>query len=207
MSASRSEASLDELLAHADIARLARALAQTPGRTVADEPNRRWAAIALTFRLGDADTPELLMIKRADHEGDPWSGHVAVPGGRMDPDDVDLAATAIRETREETGVDLSRDGRILGTLDDVAPRTPYLPPISIRPFVVAARRELVVTASVEVASAFWVPLPAIRDERAWALKSVLIRGSPSQERTFSWGGHVVWGLTERVLRQLVSLLA
>jgi 8-oxo-dGTP pyrophosphatase MutT (NUDIX family) len=197
---------LDQLLVHPDIARLSHALAQTPGRTVTDEPNRRWAAIALTFRLGDAGEPELLMIKRAEHTGDPWSGHVAVPGGRMEPGDADLTFTAIRETREETGIDLARVGRFLGTLDDVAPRTPYLPPISIRPFVVVASGDLAVTPSIEVATFFWVPLSAIRDQQSWALKSVLVRGSPSQERTFTWREHVVWGLTERVLRQIASLL-
>jgi 8-oxo-dGTP pyrophosphatase MutT (NUDIX family) len=197
---------LDALLVHPDIARLAHALTQSPGRTVADEPGRKWAAIALTFRLGDANEPELLMIKRADHVGDPWSGHVAVPGGRMDPGDADLAFTATRETLEETGIDLARVGRILGTLDDVAPRTPLLPPISIRPFVVAASSQLTVTPSAEVAKWFWVPLSAIRDERAWGTSSVLVRGQPRDELTFSYREHVVWGLTHRVLRQLVSLI-
>ena len=197
---------LDVLLAHPDIARLAQALVQAPGRTVADEPNRRWAAIALTIRLGGAGEPELLMIKRADHEGDPWSGHVAVPGGRMDPGDADLAATATRETLEETGIDLASAGRFLGTLDDVAPRTPYLPPTSIRPFVVAVAGQPSVVPSAEVARWFWVPLSAIRDQRAWSVRSVLVRGSPRQERTFMYREHVVWGLTERVLRQLVTLL-
>lgn len=197
---------LETLLAHPDIARLARALSQTPGRMVALDLERRWAAIALTLRLSTAGEPELLMIKRAEHAGDPWSGHVAVPGGRMDPDDADLAFTAMRETFEETGIDLARVGRILGTLDDVAPRTPNLPPISIRPFVVAAHSELAVTPSAEVAQWFWVPLSDIRDERAWALRSVLVRGAPREERTFTYREHVVWGLTERVLRQLVELL-
>ena len=197
---------LDALLAHPDIARLGHALSQTPGRTVADEPGRKWAAIALTFRLGDSNEPELLMIKRADHVGDPWSGHVAVPGGRMDPGDADLAFTATRETLEETGIDLARVGRILGTLDDVAPRTPLLPPISIRPFVVAASSQLSVTPSAEVAAWFWVPLSAIRDENAWSVSSVSVRGVPRQERTFQYREHVVWGLTERVLRQLVRLI-
>ena len=78
------------------------------------------------------------MIKRAEPKRDPWSGHIACPGGRMDPTDRDLEHTAIRETWEETGIDLERDGRILGTLDDMSPRTSSLPPIIIRPFV--ARR-------------------------------------------------------------------
>ena len=197
---------LDALLAHPDIARLRHALARSPGHTVADEPGRKWAAIALTFRMGDRGDPELLMIKRAEHAGDPWSGHVAVPGGRRDAADADLAHTAIRETLEETGIDLARVGRVLGTLDDVAPRTPFLPPISIRPFVLAAAGALAVTPSAEVAKSFWVPLSAIRDERAWGTSSVLVRGSPRDELTFTWHEHVVWGLTHRVLQQLVSLI-
>ena len=197
---------LDRLLAHPEMARLAQALAHSPGRTATDEPNRKWAAIAVTFRLGDSGEPELLFIKRAEFEGDPWSGHVAVPGGRRDPDDPDLTATVIREIREELGIDLSSVGRMLGTLDDLAPRTPYLPPISIRPFVFAAAGPLNVTLSSEVAQSFWVPFSALRDQSAWAVKSVLMRGTPIQTPTFTWREHVVWGLTERVLRQLVSLL-
>jgi 8-oxo-dGTP pyrophosphatase MutT (NUDIX family) len=197
---------LDALLAHPDIARLAHALAHTPGRVAPDEPERRWAAIALTLRMGDAGEPELLMIKRAELTGDPWSGHVAVPGGRMDPGDPDLPFTAIRETREETGIDLARVGRILGTLDDLAPRTPLLPPITIRPFVVAAHGALDVTPSAEVAQWFWVPLSAVRDQRAWGTSSVPVRGVPRDELSFTYARHVVWGLTHRVLHQLVGLL-
>jgi 8-oxo-dGTP pyrophosphatase MutT (NUDIX family) len=198
--------SLDDLLANRDVARLARALEQTPGKPVQPEPHFQWAAIAVTLRMGDAGEPELLMIKRAEHAGDPWSGHVACPGGRMEPGDTDLAMTAIREMREELGVDLARDGRILGTLDDLYPRTPLLPPIVIRPFVAAAPSQLEVVASSEVASWFWVPLSGVRDARAWGTNSVIVRGAALQERTFTYREHLVWGLTERVLRQLVQRL-
>lgn len=197
---------LDALLAHPDIARLARALKQTPGKPVEAEPHVRWAAIALTLRLGDEGQPELLMIKRADAAGDPWSGHVACPGGRMEPEDADLAHTAVRETREETGVDLWRVGRILGTLDDVHPRTPMLPPIAIRPFVAAAPPDLAIQASSEVASWFWVPMAALREREAWGTSTIHVRGVPRQERTFAYREHLVWGLTERVLKQLVQRL-
>jgi len=198
--------SLDDLLAHRDIVRLARALEQTPGKPVEAESHYTWAAIAVTLRMGDAGEPELLMIKRAEHASDPWSGHVACPGGRMETGDADLAATAIRETHEETGVDLARVGRIIGTLDDLSPRTPYLPPIVIRPFVVASQSALQITASNEVASWFWVPLSAVREPRAWGTGTVIVRGAPREERTFTYREHQVWGLTERVLRQLVHLL-
>lgn len=198
--------SVDALLKHADVKRLARALRDTPGKLVDAEPGIIWAAIAVTLRMGDAGggEPELLMIKRAEHEGDPWSGHVACPGGRRDDGDVDLEATAIRETREETGIDLGRVGRMIGTLDDLSPRTPYLPPIVIRPFVALAPSDAAITPSDEVASSFWVPLSAVRDPAAWVTGTVLIRGTPRQERTFRYREHQVWGLTERVLRQLVE---
>ena len=198
--------SLDDLLANRDVARLAHALQQTPGKPVEPEAHCTWAAIAVTLRMGPSGEPELLMIKRAEHAGDPWSGHVACPGGRMEPGDADLAATAIRETHEETGVDLGRVGRILGTLDDLYPRTPLLPTIVIRPFVAAAPSALEITASGEVASWFWVPLSAVRDARAWGTNSVVVRGAARQERTFTYREHLVWGLTERVLRQLVQLV-
>ena len=57
---------------------------------MADAPPLRWAAIALILRLGSLGEPELLMIKRAEHAGDPWSGHIACPGGRAEPGDKDL---------------------------------------------------------------------------------------------------------------------
>jgi 8-oxo-dGTP pyrophosphatase MutT (NUDIX family) len=198
---------LDELLAHADLVRLTRALQESPGTEIEAEPPMRWAAIALVLRMGALREPEVLMIKRAEAEHDPWSGHVAFPGGRDEPGDRDLAQTAIRETWEETGIDLARVGRILGTLDDVSPRTPSLPPIVIRPFVAAVPSNVEIVQSVEVASAFWVPLSALRERAAWGMGTVRVRGVDRSERTFTHGAHLVWGLTERVLRQLLERMA
>jgi 8-oxo-dGTP pyrophosphatase MutT (NUDIX family) len=147
------------------------------------------------------------MIKRAEHEGDPWSGHVALPGGRMEPRDRDLEQTAIRETWEETGVDIGRDGYVLGPLDDLAPRTPVLPPLVIRPFVAVVPANVAIVANPEVADAFWVPLSALRERASWGLGLVDIRGvGARQVDTFRHGEHTVWGLTERVLRDLMSRL-
>lgn len=195
---------LDTLLAHPEIERLARVLEQRPGLELAGEPPMRWAAIALVLRLGAAGEPELLMIKRAEMERDPWSGHVACPGGRREPGDTDLAHTAMRETWEETGIDLSRVGRILGTLDDISPRTPLLPPIVIRPFVAAVPSTVEIVQSPEVAAAFWVPLTALRERAAWGMSTITVRGMNREESTFRHGEYMVWGLTERVLRQLLE---
>ena len=201
---------LDALLARPDIARLAIRLAEHPGRVAEVEegsPIRR-AAIALILRASNSSgggEPELLMIKRAEAERDPWSGHVACPGGRMDPTDRDLMHTAIRETWEETGVDLERDGRILGTLDDLSPRTPTLPPIVIRPFVAAVSPDVRIVESPEVAEVFWVPLAALHEASSWGKAMVPIRNVGEREvDVFRHGAYTVWGLTHRAIRQLAD---
>lgn len=198
--------SIDALLAHPDVARLALRLAGQRGETIEAEPPTRWAAIALVLRPSPAGEPELLMIKRAEAEGDPWSGHIACPGGRRDPGDRDLEHTAIRETWEETGIDLEKDGRILGTLDDMSPRTSTLPPIVIRPFVAVVKPEVAIVVSLEVAEAFWVPMAAIRETARWGRGSVEVRGGGEREvDVFRHGEHLVWGLTHRALTQLLAL--
>ena len=195
---------LDDVLAHPEVSRIARALAAHPGRIVHPDVTVRYAAIAATLRMGGTG-PELLLIRRAEAERDPWSGHVACPGGRMEPADPDLRATAVRETLEETGIDLGRAGRLLGTLDDIHPRTPVLPPIIVRPFVAAVAGEVAVTPNREVADYAWVPFTAMLDERNWGTAPIAIRTLGTQERpVFRFGGYQVWGLTEYMLRQLVT---
>jgi 8-oxo-dGTP pyrophosphatase MutT (NUDIX family) len=198
------ESALAAVRAHPEIARLAAALQEHPGEPVEPERPARLAAVLLALRLGDHGEPELLMIKRAEAERDPWSGHVACPGGRMEPGDHDLEQTAIRETWEETGIDVARDGEILGTLDDVSPRTPVLPPIVVRPYVAVVRPDVRIVASPEVAEAFWVPLHALRERAAWGTGLVMVRGQEEERPTFRHGGYTVWGLTERVLRQFLE---
>jgi 8-oxo-dGTP pyrophosphatase MutT (NUDIX family) len=199
--------SLETFLERADIARIAQRIDTRKPLAVQTTGNERYAAIALTLRPSAEGEPELLMIRRAEFESDPWSGHIACPGGRMDPSDIDLAHTAMRETLEETGVDLARDGRILGALDDVAPRTPALPPLVIRPFVAIVSRDAVTSPSDEVAEAFWVPLSAFLDPPSWGRATVPIRGVGQREvEVFQYGEFVVWGLTHRALTQFLELV-
>ena len=199
--------SLDMLLARADVARLARRLAGQRGSTIEAEGPMRYAAIALVMRPSAVGEPELLMIKRAELEHDPWSGHIACPGGRMETTDRDLEHTAIRETWEETGIDLAADGLVLGTLDDISPRTPSLPPLVIRPFVAVVKPEVTIVESPEVAAAFWVPMESIRATESWGRALVAIRGVGEREvDVFRHGDYTVWGLTHRALTQFVRLL-
>src|SRR3989449_5953433 len=107
----------------------------------ADAPGARPAAVA-PILVEDPHGLEGRSIRGAERADDPWSGQVALPGGRHEPGDRDLLATAIRETQEETGVDLAAAER-LGALDDLYPRTPTLPPVVVRPFVFALERRVV----------------------------------------------------------------
>ncbi len=193
------------LLEDPDVARLARALERRPGAVVVpDEPTRE-AAVAVVLRHGDRGALELLMIKRAEAERDPWSGHVALPGGRREADDSDLRDTALRETREETGVDIGRHGVVLGTLDDLYPRSPLLPPVLVRPYVAVVTPGVQIEPSDEVADAFWVPLDELRRTDAWVPGEVMVRGAPRVVTVFRHGAYTVWGMTERVLRQFLAL--
>ena len=170
-----------------------------------DEGARR-AAVALIFRAGEGGAPELLFIKRADYPADPWSGQIAFPGGREEAGDANLADTAVRETREETGIDLRSDGIVIGTLDDLRPQTTRLPAITVRPYVVLLNRADSLLLSDEVALAFWVPLEELRQAGSWRDTSVFARGIQLSARAFHHEGHVIWGMTERILAQLLTLL-
>lgn len=197
-------APLDRIAGHPLVARFVDAMARYPAREIDAVGKARLAAILLVLRARADGEPELLMIKRAEAAGDPWSGHIACPGGRMEPADRDLSATALRETWEETGIDVARDGRLLGQLDDLSPRSPFLPPIIIRPFVAIVRADVAIVPSLEVAGTFWVPIAALREQAAWGTGLVHASGGQRTVSTFQHGEHTVWGLTERVLRQFLT---
>jgi 8-oxo-dGTP pyrophosphatase MutT (NUDIX family) len=197
----------DPILDFPEIKRLTAALVAHPGKKIPAEGNERYAAIAVVFRAGADGQPELLMIKRAAYDTDPWSGHVACPGGRAEPRDRDLEETAVRETWEETGVDIRARGRVLGTLDDLAPRISALPPLVIRPFVAVVDSAVTIAANPEVADAFWVPMSALQERARWGLGLVDIRGESHEVDVFRHNEHTVWGLTERVLKNLMERLA
>lgn len=193
-------------LADATVSRLAARLAARPGLAASPDQPVRHAAVALIFRRDADGSLDLLFIKRAEYEGDPWSGHVAFPGGRREPADESLARTAIRETREELALDLERDGRLLGTLDDLYPRNPTLPPIVVRPHVFVANPRAELELSREVAVAFWVPLARLQAADATVESTIEVRGVAWRVPSFVHEGHTIWGMTERILRQLLELL-
>jgi 8-oxo-dGTP pyrophosphatase MutT (NUDIX family) len=165
------------------------------------------AAVAIVVR--DAmDGPHVLLIRRAEHPGDAWSGHMAFPGGREDPQDGNLLTTAIRETFEELALDLRQAGRLLGPL-------PALPAVArgrptgmtIVPFVFELTAEAELSYSDEVAEAVWVPLDPLLHGRLRTTFAV-DRGGGEQVQlpAHDVDGRIVWGLTYRMLDSLFELL-
>lgn len=193
------------ILEHPDIKRLQRVLRGRQPTPYADAAMRR-AAVALIFRDSGGD-PELLFIKRAEYPGDPWSGHIAFPGGRREAHDFSLADTAIRETREEIGIDLSVHGEIIGELDELQPPSIRLPELVVAPFVAVLHETPAFALAGEVASAFWVPLRSLYESDLWRDTEVTGKDFRMTRRAFHHEGHVIWGITERIIAQLLMLLS
>lgn len=146
--------------------------------------------------------PRVLLMKRVERDGDPWSGHISLPGGGYHPDDdEDLLATAIRETHEELGVRLTRDD-LLGSLAPLAPRTSGPALIEVTPFVFRTRQAIEPVCGPEALAAFWLPLELAG---SGAIDSVY--EYPRTNLTFpawTYEGHVIWGLTRRILDDLLA---
>jgi 8-oxo-dGTP pyrophosphatase MutT (NUDIX family) len=169
-------------------ARLAEGAARPP------PDSRRRAAVAVV--LHDGPSPRVLLMKRAERAGDPWSGHISLPGGGYQPSDVDLRVTAIRETREELGIDLEGT-RVLGKLEALQPRISGPGGIEVTPFVFATEVALEPVCGPEALAAFWLPLDlaasgALDGTYTYPASSVAF---PS----WTYEGHVIWGLTRRIL--------
>lgn len=164
---------------------------------------RRQAAVALVVR--HEPEPAFLLVRRALSPRDPWSGQMALPGGRRDADDADLRATAIRETLEETGVDLDHAGELLGRLPDLEPTSRAIPRLMIAPFVFRLSRDAGArVASSEIAAVYWV---RIADLTSPGARSAVAIDTPAGRRQFPcyWvAGQPVWGLTYRILQDFLG---
>jgi len=174
------------------------------------EPERiPQAAVTLLLREVEGDDL-VLIIKRAERLGDPWSGHLALPGGRVEEQDEDLLITAARETREEVGIDLlggevSRQN-FIGQLPTLTPASPGLPPIEITPLVALTPPDQSLQPNYEVGELYWLSI------------SELLANGRSSEYRLNLGSYVrkwpaypspggpIWGITERILTSFLTLL-
>lgn len=171
----------------------------------------RASAVALLLQPGADGALELLLIRRAEREGDVWSGHVALPGGRAEAFDADIARSAARETHEEVGIDLDAIGAtLLGALPVLAPRIVRAPHLSVHPFVwyvEAGDTPVAITANEEVAAHYWVPLDALRSDDTRIEHRIV--DPEGIEHTFPGvriGEDVLWGITHRIVDMLFEAL-
>lgn len=175
-------------------------------KPVAPAPGVLETSVAVLLASGPGGL-EVLFIRRAERAGDPWSGHIGLPGGRRERGDADLLDTAIRETREEIGVELG-PGALLGALDDLAPSIPSAPPLMIRPYVFGVSPRPLAGTSEEVVCSYWVPLESLHGARGSA--KVSIREKLLEVPCFRVPdlpeGLVIWGLTYRILNGLLPLI-
>jgi 8-oxo-dGTP pyrophosphatase MutT (NUDIX family) len=169
---------------------------------VADDPALIWAAVAAVIV---PDPEAILLIRRAERVGDPWSGHMALPGGRREPEDADLLSTAMRETREEVGL-LLTTADLLGSLDDVVPRTPVLPPIAVRPYIFLVSSRPPISLNPEVTASSWVPLGYLLRPDAYHPVRLEVAGQSRVVPAFELEDGIVWGMTERILTALLKHL-
>lgn len=178
----------------------------TPAEPPAPLDGKRSAAVAVLLHdiagRDIPDDPRVLLMKRAERSGDPWSGHISLPGGRHQSTDRDLLETAIRETREELGIDLS-GARLLGHLPPLHPRTSGPLGIEVTPFVFVTEVSVEPVCGPEALAAFWLPLATAGSGSLDGTYAY-----PNSQMTFpSWNfeGYVIWGLTWRILGDLLEL--
>ena len=185
------------------IAHICRALSARPPRLAGDEPAGR-AAVAIVLHETEDDGVRVLIIERARHDGDPWSGDLAFPGGRLEPDDADEQTAAERETLEEVGLDLS-GARLLGRLDDRAAR---ILPLTVCAFVYAVDTVSDLVISDEVSEAFWIGVADLVDPD----RHCEHRLSPMDARRFPAidllgpGRPLLWGVTYFFLCEMLCHL-
>ncbi|MFO0608164.1 MAG: CoA pyrophosphatase [Polyangiales bacterium] len=166
------------------------------------------AAVAVLLRAPTVrDEAEVFFIERAVRAGDPWSGHMAFPGGRRDPGDVDLHATAVRETREEVGIDLERDATLIARLPDLPAvlKTAGIG-IVVSPYVFALQRPVEAAPNHEVAGSLWTPIGPLARGELRGTYAYPVMGKTMEFPCHRLGDKVVWGLTWQMLDGLFSRL-
>ena len=161
------------------------------------------AAVAVVFRMGAQGT-ELLFIQRATKDTDPWSGHMAFPGGRTESIDIDSYDTAERETLEEVDLDLAAVPR-LGVLDDLEPgrQRNGLWAVHANAYWLEGEAPDLV-ANYEVADILWVPLAVLGDRSRYIEYYYAASDSSWPGIQLDEPSQVVWGLTLRFLADLFT---
>jgi len=152
----------------------------------------------------DSERLDMLFIKRPDNPGDRFSGQMAFPGGKMHVDDADLLETAIRETREEVGIDLMKYGTVIGKLDDTRPSTRSADYIIVTPYVSIITHDVNIITNEEVDEYIWIPLYHLMDESNMRVRVKKIDDRYVNDYVFGFGKYIIWGMTGRVLKKFID---
>jgi len=179
-----------------------------PDRDPPADPTRAGgrAAVAAALRFAHG-APEVLLIRRARRRNDRWSGQVAFPGGREGPGDGDLLATALRETREEVGLRLSRCAQLLGRMPPQPTATRRgTAALTIAPFVFAITREEPISLGPEADDYFWLPLDRAASGELDGRHRHWTGPVPMRFPCWRYRGEVVWGLTYAMLKRFLKIL-
>jgi 8-oxo-dGTP pyrophosphatase MutT (NUDIX family) len=177
----------------------------SPGKKLLRRLMKR-SAVAMILQVREGEL-HILMIKRAEREGDPWSGHMAFPGGRMDSADANGYAVAVRETQEEVGVSLLEHAQCIGRLSDLHAR-PHRGPfgMAVSPFVFRLDNDVEFAPNHEVAEVVWVPLEFLLDEANQEEMTWRYKGVSMTVPCYWYEGRCIWGLSLMMLGELLDLV-
>jgi len=156
---------------------------------------------AVTLIIRDTEELDALFVRRAESVTDPWSGQIAFPGGRFEHPDINIIDTAIRETGEETGIDLPSQSRLIGALDDVRPINKS--DLIVTPFVALVDEKPATRTSSEIGEAFWASLRGL--ERV-TYETTLTTGARWRGEAFRYKNYIVWGMTGHIVEGFLSRL-
>lgn len=140
-------------------------------------------------------------IKRASFQGDAFSGHVAFPGGKRKKSDKSALDTAIRETKEEIGINILDYGEIVGSLDTVRPFTQSVSHFVVKPFVSILNDDVSFKKNYEVEDIFWVSIKHLVDDKNRTTREKIRDGVKIYDYVFNYDNYIIWGLTGRILNQ------
>jgi len=156
---------------------------------------------AVTMIIYESEDLDVLFVKRVAGAGDPWSGQIAFPGGRFEHPDNSIIDTAIRETSEETGIDLSSRSRLVGALDEVRPSN--RPNLIVTPFVALVEEKPATKPGPEIEETFWASL---RRLESIAYETTLTTGAIWRGEAYRYKNYIVWGMTRNIINRLLSRL-
>lgn len=169
---------------------------------VAREPpasGQRLASVSMIVQ--ERNAPSVLLIRRADRAGDPWSGQIAFPGGKTQPEDRSARETAVRETLEEVGIDLNATAEFLG----YGPvTTTHTGTMDVVPVAFELKGTAEIRPNEEVASYRWVGLRELFSPASRSSFRFESRGGAIEMPAYELEGYVVWGLTYRILSVMCS---